>query len=246
MIRRVHGYSMMPTLRPGDIVLAQRRRAKANDVIIFSRAGKEVIKRIRSIEDGKYYVVGDNLQHSTDSRHYGFINKSDILGNIMIVLPKSVPPPKLVLPYGIWLGRASAGILVVMAVVHLFRIDTFIPLVDAVIPGGNGMAIFISLLIIFSEIFAIPFALRMRLSPLAQLMSGALVVFAPLWWLLMSIWSYGSGLSTGQLGEFAVVTANAWVMVLNLAWVILAYFSLYALGYNRLSLSKALELRPKK
>lgn len=242
----MHGRSMMPALNPGDIVISLRKKPRVDDIVIFSRADREIIKRIKRIEHGDYYVVGDNLLDSTDSRHYGFINKSDILGNIMIVLPKSVSPPKLVLPYGIWLGRVAAGILVVMAVIHLFRIDTFIPLIDAVVPGGNGMAIFISLLIILSEIFAIPFALRMRLSPLAQLMSGALVVFAPLWWLLMSIWSYGTGLSTGQLGEFAVVTANAWIMVLNLAWVILGYFSLYALGYNRLSLSKALELRPKK
>jgi nickel-type superoxide dismutase maturation protease len=246
MIRRVVGRSMMPTLSPGDTVLTRKRHPKLDDIVIARHDGREVIKRVTRIEADRYYLIGDNSEDSTDSRHYGFINKSDILGTIMIVLPKSVSPPKLVLPYGLWLGRVAAISFALMALVHLFRIDTFIPIIDTIVPGGNGMAIFISLVMILSEIFAIPFALRMKLSPLAHLMSGALVVFAPLWWLLLTIWALGTDLSTGQLGEFVSVPANTWAITVNIVWVVLGYVTLYALGYNRLSLTKALEIRSKK
>jgi hypothetical protein len=151
-----------------------------------------------------------------------------------------VAPPKLAKPYGIWLGRAAAFLLVGFALIHLFRIDTFLPILDEVLPGGNGVATFVGLVIIFSEIFAIPFALRIKLSPLTHLKSGALMALAPLWWLLISIWSYGSPASTGQFGEFLDVHASGWLILLNVLWVSFNYYALYTLGYNRLSVKALL------
>lgn len=229
---------MEPSLHAGDVVFILPKTPRVHDIAIASLNGREVIKRVQRIEKGKYYLVGDNRIESIDSRHYGFVSKTDILGTIMIVLPKSVHPPKPVLPYGHYLGRAAALILVAMTVAHLFRIDTFIPIIDTIIPGAGVAAVSMSLVIILSEVFAIPFALRMKLSPLAHIMSGALVAFAPLWWLLLTVWAYGSGTNTGQLGEFVFVPANGWIIALNAIWVVLAYFTLYALGYNRLKMPK--------
>lgn len=234
LIRRVAGSSMQPVLSPGDIVVVHRRMPGAGDIALARRGDAEIIKRVSRIEGDGYYLVGDNSFESTDSRHYGFVSKSDILGTIMIILPRAVNPPKLVKPYGLWLGRVAAAILIAVALVHLFRIDTFLPILDEVLPGGNGVATFIGLVIILSEIFAIPFALRMKLSPLAHLMSGALLVLAPLWWLLVDIWAFGVADNTGQLGQFVAVPGNIFALLMNLGWVAFSYYALYLLGYNNL------------
>ena len=231
---------MRPTLMDGDIVIVSRRMPRLNNLTLAMRNGSEIIKRVKKIEDSGYYLVGDNSLESTDSRHYGFINKSDILGTIMIILPKAVDPPKLVKPFGLWLGRVVATLLVIMALVHLFRIDTFLPILDEVLPGGNVAATFMGLVIILSEIFSIPFALRMKLSPLAHLLSGALLVLAPLWWVLVTIWAFGLVESTGQLGQFMAVPASLVVLLLNFVWVVLSYGALYTLGYNRLKVKELL------
>jgi hypothetical protein len=153
----------------------------------------------------------------------------------MIVLPTAVHPPKPLTPYAPWLGRAVAGVFIVAALLHLYRIDTFLPLLDQALPGGHGWATAIGLVIILSEIFAIPFALRMRLSPLAHLVSGALVAVAPLWWVLIHIWLYGRGVDTAQFGQFASVTSNPLSLLGNAVWLLASSYVIYALGYRQLS-----------
>jgi hypothetical protein len=228
---------MYPALAPGDVVVARKASLKVGDIVIAHRDGIEIIKRVKRIEKGRYYVVGDNPHESTDSRHYGFISKNDILGTIMIILPKAVNPPKPIKPYGITLGRIAAVILIVMALIHLFRIDTFLPILDTYLPGGGVAAGFMGVVIIFSEVFAVPFALRMKLSPLAHMVSGALLALAPLWWLLIDIWMYGLRDGTGQLGGFVAVPSTTGVLLINLIWVAFNYYTLYTLGYNRLKIA---------
>lgn len=240
-VRRVRGSSMTPTLEPGDIVVAMRRRLAVGMVVIARQEGREVIKRIERLDTNSAYLVGDNRDDSTDSRHYGNVSKSAILGTIMTRVPRPINPPKLLKPYGATLGRIAAAVLVAMAVVHLYRIDTFIPILDEVLPGGSGLASVGALIIVLSEIFAVPFALRMRLSLLAQVVSGALIVLAPLLWVLVDIWSMGIANTTGQFGEFADVPSTLLVTVLNIVWLGFNYYALYALGYSRLSIAALLK-----
>ncbi|MGC8953921.1 MAG: signal peptidase I [Desulfurococcus sp.] len=63
----VKGYSMLPTLREGDIVIVQKATPEAirpGDVIIYSTGGKLIIHRVIKvvIRNGEYYYVtkGDN------------------------------------------------------------------------------------------------------------------------------------------------------------------------------------------
>jgi hypothetical protein len=232
---------MQPALQSGQIVAGWRRRLQLGDIVVARRGGREIIKRVQKLENGKVYVVGDNSLESTDSRHYGFLNESAILGTIMIVLPKAIKPPKPLKSYGIWLGRILAAVLVVMALVHLFRIDKFIPILDDILPGGSGVAGFVGVVIILTQVFAIPFALRMKLSPLAHVVSGALVVLAPLWWLLIDIWTFGLVGTTGQLSSFVDVPSNVAVLTLNIVWLAFGYYTLYLLGYNNLKIRSVLK-----
>jgi hypothetical protein len=237
-IRRVSGNSMKPNLSNGDIVLGWRRQLVSGAVIVFQRKTEVFVKRISKIGGDAAYVVGDNIEDSHDSRHFGKIAKSDIIGTVMIVLPKAVNPPRLVKSYGVWLGRVSALILVAMVLVHLFRIDSFIPALDGILPGAHTAATFFGLAIIFVELFSIPFVLRMKLSPLAHIVSGALVVIAPLLWVLVDVWSYGLGASTGQLNTFVALPSTTPVIMINILWLVFNYLALYSLGYNNIKLPR--------
>lgn len=231
---------MLPVLRDGDVVVAWQARLKPGQVVVARRGGREIIKRIERLEQDHVYVAGDNRDESQDSRHYGKINRSAILGVVMIVLPKAVNPPKLVKSYGVWLGRLTALLLIAASLIHLYRIDTFIPLLDEVLPGGSGFASIAALIIILSEIFAIPFALRMKLSPLGHFVSGTLLVLAPFWWVLVSIWTLGIADNTGQLGQFFTVPSTTALLLMNVGLVLFAYWTLYTLGYGTIKLATLL------
>ena len=47
------------------------------------RDDKVLIKRITKIEDKSYFVQGDNKNASTDSRVFGMIRRSAIIGKVI-------------------------------------------------------------------------------------------------------------------------------------------------------------------
>ncbi|HSX33727.1 MAG TPA: S26 family signal peptidase [Candidatus Saccharimonadales bacterium] len=73
-LRRVVGESMLPTLRPGTLIIAVRRRhIQPGDIVIIWHAGREKIKRVRELTAAELFVVGDNAVASTDSRNFGWL-----------------------------------------------------------------------------------------------------------------------------------------------------------------------------
>lgn len=85
LIRRVVGASMVPRLGPGKIVLATRwrRKIKPGDVVIAVHNGREIIKRVERTEPNRVFVIGDNLLQSTDSRHFGWIPRREVVAKVM-------------------------------------------------------------------------------------------------------------------------------------------------------------------
>lgn len=76
---------MWPVLDPGQVVVAVRKRNYGiEDVVFIWHQGREKIKRIRSVEGEKYDVRGDNPSQSTDSRHFGLVDKKDIIGKVIL------------------------------------------------------------------------------------------------------------------------------------------------------------------
>ncbi|HEY0050145.1 MAG TPA: nickel-type superoxide dismutase maturation protease [Pyrinomonadaceae bacterium] len=81
----VQGDSMLPGLKDGDVVLVDPHAAlRIGDVVLARHPFKksvQIIKRIREISpEGRYFLVGDNEDESTDSRSFGAIPAKDILG----------------------------------------------------------------------------------------------------------------------------------------------------------------------
>ena len=83
------GKSMNPTLRDGEVVLVDRAAAKieVGDIVIAKHPieqNSEIIKRVEQInERGNYFLVGDNLEDSNDSRHFGAVTREYIKGKVV-------------------------------------------------------------------------------------------------------------------------------------------------------------------
>jgi signal peptidase I len=72
---------MVPTLKPADSVLAIRfLHGRPGDIVIAKHKSLLIIKRVASVKNGRYFLLGDNPRQSLDSRHFGAIPKEDIVG----------------------------------------------------------------------------------------------------------------------------------------------------------------------
>jgi len=113
-IFKIAGSSMEPFYKNGERVVVKKwlLSPTINDVVILKdpRNSKIIIKRIVKISHSGasamessskgskgtngtkgeilYFVLGDNKQESTDSRHFGWIKKKQIIGQV--IWPKRV------------------------------------------------------------------------------------------------------------------------------------------------------------
>jgi|SRR4051812_36210487 nickel-type superoxide dismutase maturation protease len=95
-IFEIEGESMSPTLIEGDLVLVNyEAELKPGDIVLAKHPfeeGEKLLKRIWKITpDGKYFLIGDNLPKSTDSRIFGELPASDILGKAEAKIKKLLP-----------------------------------------------------------------------------------------------------------------------------------------------------------
>lgn len=99
----VQGPSMEPTLRDGDIVVVWQwgYRPSQGDIVITNSNnpfGVRLVKRVvavggetytpetglsTEVPDGSVFLVGDNRNHSRDSREAGAIPESEVMGKVV-------------------------------------------------------------------------------------------------------------------------------------------------------------------
>ncbi len=82
------GKSMNPTLKDGEVVLVdQDAEIKVGDIVVAMHPVEqngEVVKRVERINvRGSYFLVGDNLEDSNDSRHFGAVSREYIKGKVV-------------------------------------------------------------------------------------------------------------------------------------------------------------------
>ena len=92
--------SMEPTLKKDSYIVGTRifSKLEIGDIIIFYHDGKLLVKRIAAAEgepvehngasltvpENSYYVLGDNAEHSLDSRYWEnpFVKQEDIVARL--------------------------------------------------------------------------------------------------------------------------------------------------------------------
>jgi len=76
---------MLPTLKPGQDVLVWCWfiNLKVGDLVAFKKDGKEMVKRVQKVLDREIIVQGDNKEQSADSRKFGPVDKSQIIGKVI-------------------------------------------------------------------------------------------------------------------------------------------------------------------
>ena len=77
---------MEPTVRDGDWLLVRklRRGPRVGELVIAAdprEPTRLLVKRVSAVTTGEVTVVGDRPDHSTDSRHFGALPSSAILGS---------------------------------------------------------------------------------------------------------------------------------------------------------------------
>ena len=81
---------MFPLLQPGNEILIdphayKKSLPKLNDIVVTKHPYKPeiiIVKRITAIDGSDYFLTGDNLADSTDSRHWGSVKSEEILGRV--------------------------------------------------------------------------------------------------------------------------------------------------------------------
>ncbi|MEZ4664596.1 MAG: nickel-type superoxide dismutase maturation protease [Caldilineaceae bacterium] len=88
---RVTGNSMLPLLRPGDLVLVNRhayshKSPQPGDVVVARdprQPSFKLIKRVDAVmQDGRCFLLSENPAEGTDSRTFGAVPPDHVLGQV--------------------------------------------------------------------------------------------------------------------------------------------------------------------
>ncbi len=88
LIRRVDGQSMLPSLSPGQLIIAIKYKPTklTGRVVICYYDRLEIIKRVKWVEQDQLYLLGDNPEFSRDSRFFGLISQEQLIG--LVIWPR--------------------------------------------------------------------------------------------------------------------------------------------------------------
>lgn len=126
-----------------------------------------------------------------------------------------------------------AAVLVVMAVAQLFSFEDFIKLIPTFdLPLGGLWPYAVAPLLVTAEVFAIPFLLRMALSPAFRIVSMVMGWAAAAGWFLVSLWVVSTAQpvdTVGFLGTAITLMPGWWAVYLSVAMGILAAWASWGL-----------------
>lgn len=138
---------------------------------------------------------------------------------------QAIPPPKLKTKNIFAISLLTVVLLIVMVVTQLFTFEDF-PAVIATLdlPGGTVTARVFAAVLVIAEVFALPFLLAMRLSPLFRIVSMICGWLVAVVWLKLSLWENVIASSDSQSGIFGAtlpLPGGWWSVFFSLALFVL-------------------------
>jgi len=112
------------------------------------------------------------------------------------------------------LGMAVAGWVTIMAVSQLFKYEDFPGVIDKLWEaGGSGAAHVLAAVIVVCEVFALPFLLNMKVSPIVRVVSLVCGWFTVGVWLAIALWQVAASSTVINQGYFGatIPIANDWL-----------------------------------
>lgn len=126
-----------------------------------------------------------------------------------------------------------AGLLTVFLVAQLFTFDSFIELIPSLnLPLNGAWAYVVAPLIVASEVFALPYLLRMNLSVAFRWVSMALGLLVPVLWFFICLWvvlTQPDAESVGFLGTVVAMVPGWWAVMASVALGILGVWAAWGL-----------------
>ncbi len=152
----------------------------------------------------------------------------------MSIFANATSAPATKSPTAAKVAIGLAAVMVMLVVAQLFTFEDFPNVIhEMAISGiGDSEAILIAALIVVGEVFAIPFLLGMKLSPLMRIVSMVLGWLIGLWWLMATIYQVieapGIGV-IGLLGATISLPAESWVLLIVMSVIVLIVWASWGL-----------------
>ncbi|RYX78699.1 hypothetical protein EON76_03205 [bacterium] len=126
-----------------------------------------------------------------------------------------------------------AILLIIMAVGQLYEFEKFIPLIESFETSvGHGGATLLAGVIVTSEVFALPFLLRMQTSPLMRVTSMLLGWLVVAIWIALTLWLSVAANSVTNIGLFGTkvdIPASWWAVCYSIALGVLATWAAWGM-----------------
>jgi hypothetical protein len=162
------------------------------------------------------------------------------------------PAPKPLSKSAPKLGLVAAIILAIMLILQLAGLSKVLSGFNLQFGGHDGWAIAVTVIALLTELAAIPFLLRLKLSYLASVFSGVAVVLAPWVWVLVIVWSIGEpNVVATEFGVITCVNIGWWLLAANVLWLVFNFYTVRQLNiekvwYEATGLKPRSELKKKK
>ncbi|MDN5275667.1 MAG: rane protein of unknown function [Candidatus Saccharibacteria bacterium] len=135
----------------------------------------------------------------------------------MSIFVKAQPAPGPVSRNVQWLALGYAGLLTILALTQLYSFEDDILLFGNALPDGFA---FVAPLIVVSEVFALPYLLRLQLSPAMRVLSMGLGWVAALSWIVWPLIFMGTAHpehNSGLLGVGLIDVPLWWTIIAGAA-----------------------------
>ncbi len=95
-VYKVHGNSMVPTLREGDYVVTRNvfKNCKPGNLVVAKHSVYGIlIKRIFEVDNSGYLsLIGDNEEDSLSTESMGWFSPENIIASVMMRVPSPQTP----------------------------------------------------------------------------------------------------------------------------------------------------------